>query len=79
MDTTMAPQIDPDRPKMVRADFLAPAPLVQDIEERATTDGYTKAELFRLCLRLGFATYCEQGNKMLINENLRKRKQDEET
>lgn len=53
--------------------FHAPLPLLQEAIEIAELEGWTPAEMHRLCWEAGLAVQAEKSNKRLVNKSLREK------
>jgi hypothetical protein len=62
-------------PKMIKITFAVPEEVYRQALNLAAAEGWKPAELHRVVWVLGLSEYAERSNKLLVNENLRSRKQ----
>lgn len=60
-----------DAPKMIKIEFAVPAKILEEVNGLIEFEGWKPSELYRLLWLRGYESYCEGGNKRLVNQKLR--------
>ncbi len=63
-----------DTEDMEQISIRLPRILLEDVREMAAAEGWTPAQMYRICFEKGSAVHAEGFNKRLVNRNLRRKK-----